>query len=37
MDARDTKKEVHQYFENGGARFQKLARDWGLIREESAG
>jgi len=36
MDARDTKQEVHQYFENGGARFEKLAHDWGLTREENA-
>ena len=28
MDARVTQQEVHQYFENGGKRFEQLAKDW---------
>lgn len=30
MDARVTRQEVHLYFENGGKRFEQLAKDWGI-------
>lgn len=39
MDHRPTQ-EVHLYFENGGAKFEKLAQDWGLstpIKEKKDG
>lgn len=28
------RQEVHNYFENGGAKFEQLAKDWGLVDVE---
>mgnify|MGYP003601165290 CR=1 FL=1 len=28
MDARFTRKEIHEYLDDGGPRFERLARDW---------
>ena len=42
MDARFTRKEVHEYLDDGGPRFERLARDWGVedmeqMREKTKG
>ena len=31
MDARVCEREIHLYFEDGGAKFEQLAKDWQLI------
>lgn len=36
MDARVTHKEVHDYLDDGGQRFEQLARDWGVEDIERA-
>ncbi len=33
MDARITRQEVHTYFEDGGAKFEQLAKRWGVYRK----
>ncbi len=41
MDARITRQEVHTYFEDGGAKFEQLAKRWGVedvhkLRQDAA-
>ena len=31
MDARSTKREVHAYFEDGGRKWEQMARDWRVV------
>lgn len=35
MDARQCKQEVHTYFDNGSARWERLISDWGLASKDA--
>ncbi len=40
MDARVTRKEIHEYLDDGGRRFEQLAKDWSVedierVREDA--
>jgi hypothetical protein len=36
MDARVTAREIHEYFDNGGRKFEQLAKDWNIADMEKA-
>lgn len=33
MDARQCEQEVHQYFDDGSSKWEKMIRDWGLSKD----